>query len=261
MPYNKLVINNEFKVYLNAGLSNRIRSMLALIYVCKTNNWKLKIYWPINKVCPAHFLTVFKKLSNMNFIYFKENKNLNNTLNAIKWNFKGQYTFYGIIKDYFPNLSLEIIKKIELKYYSMLQPKAHIIKIINDINKIYNLNTCYSIHMRRSDHIALAKLKNKYTDSLEFIDFINESPGKVYLSTDNKVTQNKYLKMYPNKIIFYKNITNINDFRQTSLDHAVVDIYICSKTKNFKQSGFSSFSDFIIILRKINLIKSIKQTL
>lgn len=253
MPYNRLIVNNEFKAYLNAGLSNRIRSLLAIMYICKINKWKLKIYWPINKVCDAHFLTVFNKLPGVNFIYFKADKNLEKTLDAIKWNFKGQYIFSGIIKDYFPNLSDKKIHQIELEYYSILQPIPRILKIINNIDKIYILNRCYSIHMRRTDHINFAKSEKKYTESIDFQNFINESPNKVYLSTDNKETQNKYFKLYPNKIIFYKNISNVNNFRQTSLEHAVIDIYICSKTRYFKPSGASSFSDFILILREINL--------
>ena len=54
-----------------------------------------------------------------------------------------------------------------------------------------------SAHIRRTDHINLAKKHNCYTDDDEFINFLDKSNKNIYIATDNETTYNKFKQKYP----------------------------------------------------------------
>lgn len=107
------------------------------------------------------------------------------------------------------------------------------------------------MHVRRTDHSELAKQKGKYTSDKDFYDFIELFPSNtpIFLATDNFKTQKQFLDKYKGRIYVYKMIYPVESLRQTSLKDSIIDMFICSKIKNFKGSGYSSFSDTIKILK------------
>jgi len=116
------------------------------------------------------------------------------------------------------------------------------------------LNKNYiSVHIRRTDHIQLAKYNNRYTDDEEFINFLDKSDNNknIYIATDNKITYNKFKKKYQNRIKIDYHKTNNNSLRKTSLQDAIIDIYICVYSDDFMGSGWSSFSRVIKSLRML----------
>ena len=82
------------------------------------------------------------------------------------------------------------------------------------------------------------------------MNFIDKCPStmKIYIATDNKDTQDIFINKYKDRIII-KKIVPSNELRQTSLQDAVVDIYICAGANYFLGSNGSSFSDLINNLR------------
>jgi hypothetical protein len=79
--------------------------------------------------------------------------------------------------------------------------------------------------------------------------FINQYPSslKVYIATDNYETQQKFINFYGDRLI-YKKIEASDNLRQTSLQDAVVDMYVCAGAKYFLGS-ISNFTDIINQLR------------
>lgn len=213
-----------------AGLGNYLRVVLSYYEYCKKNNKDLKVLWEVSKTCNGFFLDYFKPLKNVKFIKTtkpidkKDIKNLD---------------YYGDLwhKDHNPNK-----KKIfnDLKLLPYLEKK---------IKSIINNNSYDAIHVRRTDHVKLAKKYNKFTSDKEFIDFVKNTKRKVYLATDNKKTQDKFKKMFSNKIFFNKTIKDSDNLRNTSLEDSIVDILICKQAVRFKPSGASSFSETIEQLR------------
>ena len=132
--------------------------------------------------------------------------------------------------------------------YTKLQLKSYIKKIV--LNKISILNNNYiSVHIRRTDHIWLAKKENQYTSDNEFMNFLNKYDKNIYVATDNKETYDKFKKLYPDQIKFNYHKSFKNTLRETSLLDAIVDIYMCIYSYNFMGSGWSSFSGLIKELR------------
>jgi hypothetical protein len=82
---------------------------------------------------------------------------------------------------------------------------------------------------------------------MNFIDQYN-SNIKIYIATDNKETQDIFIKKYNNRIII-KKIKPSEKLRQTSVQDAVVDIYMCAGATYFMGSYGSSFTDLINNLR------------
>ncbi len=109
-----------------------------------------------------------------------------------------------------------------------------------------------SVHIRRTDHILLAKEYNRFTTDEDFINFINQNDNyNLYLATDNFETQQKFYELFKKKIKFINFINkNNNNLRKTSLNYAVIDLYMCIYSYKFMGSGFSSFTDYIIHQRE-----------
>lgn len=134
--------------------------------------------------------------------------------------------------------------------YDKLKLKSYMKKIIFDKVDILNKNYI-SVHIRRTDHIHLAIKNNCYTTDEYFIDFLDKSDKNIYIATDNKKTYNKFKVKYQERIKFEYHQTNYKSLRQTSLQDAIIDIYMCVYSDDFKGSGWSSFSDLIKSLRML----------
>lgn len=219
------------------GLCNRLSFMFSfirkLIDQKKLKNTQLIIIWNENESCPGKIESYFRKIRNVKFNYHQ--------------NYKPDMISYKIIEDYTDILYL---KKIPLFLNDNIYKKIK--KIINRKLK----NNYISIHIRRTDlqknlEKHKARKKNIISDK-EYIHFINQSNKKyIYLATDNKETQIKFQKIYKNRLIIYDNIINKDSLRQTNLEHAIIDIFICGCSIKFKGSYYSSFSSFIQLISKV----------
>ena len=124
-----------------------------------------------------YFVIILNLLKNV-FFEYTENQNYN-------------YDYYGnLLHPFYPPdyKKLKLLEKIEI-----------IIK-----NKIELLGKYIAVHIRRTDHIELAKEYNQYTNDEYFINFINkEKEGKnLYIASDNKDTYNLFQEKYSNLVKF-----------------------------------------------------------
>jgi hypothetical protein len=88
-----------------------------------------------------------------------------------------------------------------------------------------------------------------YDKTILLEDF--KSIKNLYIATDNKDTYNIFKNRYTNKIKI--NYTNevYNSLRHTSIKDAIIDLYMCVYSNNFKGSGWSSFTETIEQLRSL----------
>jgi hypothetical protein len=101
----------------------------------------------------------------------------------------------------------------------------------------------------------MAKIVNAYTDDQEFISFMNQYKDlHIYLATDNLGTQTAFYDMYKDRIKSIEFIKPSNNLRQTDLKQAVKDLFLCIKANEFKGSGYSSFTELIIAIRRMNAL-------
>ena len=208
------------------GLSNYLRVLFSYYEYCQYNNLKLTVIWIKTSACPGYFLDYFEPIPDVTFKY-------NNDEN-VKINYRGCQPRQN-------NHKLN---------YDKLKLKPYIEKIIFDKLEILNKNYI-SVHIRRTDHIGIAKSNNRYTDDDEFINFLDKSDNRknIYIATDNEITYNKFKKKYPKRIKFDYHKTNNNAMRKTSLEDAIIDMYMCVYSNDFMGSDYSSFSDIINRLR------------
>lgn len=207
------------------GLCNYLRVIFSYYEYTSENNLELNIIWIKTNACPGYFLDYFEPIPHVSFKTEIDKD--------VKIDYKGCY----IMKNFKPK-------------YDKLKLKSYMKKIIFDKVDILNKNYI-SAHIRRTDHIQLAKRKNVYTTDEHFIDFLDKSDKNIYIATDNKKTYNKFKEKYQERIKFEYHQTNDKSLRQTSLQDAIIDIYMCVYSDDFKGSGWSSFSDLIESLRML----------
>jgi hypothetical protein len=236
------ILINNYENYKNepyitvialAGLCNKLQVLLSYLYKANKEGKKLKIYWPKSKDCPDEFDNLFESIPNVDIQYIQvKDWEPNNYSDYQNWDKENE----DYIKD---------------NYYLLLKP---IPSIQNEINSIKEqLGEEYiACHIRRTDALTSSGYKDNIKNDEEYINFINQYPKdlKIYIATDCRNTQKKFIDIYGDRMV-YKKIEDNNNLRQTSLQDAVKDIYVCVGAKYFIRS-IGSFSDTIIYLRELN---------
>ena len=105
-------------------------------------------------------------------------------------------------------------------------------------------------HIRRTDALTHKWYSKELKNDDQYINFIDQYPKelKIYIAADCRDTQKKFIDMYGDRMI-YKKIEDNDNLRQTSIQDAVKDIYVCAGATYFIRS-VGSFSDTIMNLRK-----------
>jgi len=236
------ILINNYENYKNepyitvialAGLCNKLQVLLSYLYKANKEGKKLKLYWNKTEDCPDEFDNLFESIPNVDIQYIQvKDWEPNNYSDYQNWDKENE----DYIKD---------------NYYLLLKP---IPSIQNEINSIKEqLGEEYiACHIRRTDALTSSGYKDNIKNDEEYINFINQYPKdlKIYIATDCRNTQKKFIDIYGDRMV-YKKIEDNNNLRQTSLQDAVKDIYVCVGAKYFIRS-IGSFSDTIIYLRELN---------
>jgi hypothetical protein len=219
-----------------SGLCNRIRYLFSWIHKIKkeNNDDKINMIWPINKYCTGTFNSCFESIDDVDFIYVDASRDIHHDC------IESEYSF--IDKNYSP-------KKIN-NFYSQLNLNSKTEKMFKTFKNKNNITEYTSMHIRRTDHSTLAKKNKKYTEDIVFENFLRNSSLPVYLATDNQETQTYFIKKY-NNVFVYKDIKESNScLRKTSLEHTIIDMWMCIYSSEFLPSGYSSLSGLIMDKRK-----------
>lgn len=235
---NIINMNKEIIIEPRNGLCNRLRFLFSFIYKLKMekrfDNTKLVVFWPIDSECNFFYLDcIINSYKNIRFIQKKEN--LSGRINISSG---------GIVL----NKGINYLKLVNFS------PKLNILNIIHSIiNK--NLGNKYiAAHIRRTDHIGLAKKNNNFTPDDDFINFFNKYKDyNIYIATDCLDTQIKFKNIFKNRIKYMKMINNnIKEKRKTDKTATLIDMFICAFSNIFKGSGYSSYTDMILNIRNCN---------
>jgi hypothetical protein len=227
-------------VLLTSGLSNRVRTMLGFIRICKHFKKNLIVVWIKDETCNGNYLDYFKPIEGVEFIDCKSMINIKDI------DYIGQSTTQAILQNY----GVTDCKN----NYSYISLVNSLQDVIDEFVNKNNINECVGIHVRRTDYTGnlIGKILNGNNPDLDFCNYIEKySNGKKYfLATDNKQTQEYYIKKYGNRTIFYSNIKETNRLRKTDLKSAIIDIYILSHCRSIKGTLNSSFTEFARLLQK-----------
>ena len=201
------------------GLGNRLRVVFSYFIIALQTEKSLIINWKPDKYCPAHFLDIFHPIQEITFS--NEKPHIKTTRRAdVKFSL------------YIP--ALKLLKPLNL-------PEIQ--------QKTQEWGEFSAVHIRRTDHIQLAKKNGRYVE-LDYFEGFIQKQQKCFLATDCQETQKYLLEKYPQIIVWRKIEEKSGKLRQTELRDSVSDMMCCVAAKKFLATPYSSFSDLIQLLRR-----------
>jgi hypothetical protein len=146
-----------------------------------------------------------------------------------------------------------------LAHYARLSPLHPIMGRIEALQM--SINSDYdAMHIRRTDHIDLAKSEGGWTPDERFHAFTQDTSGPMYLATDNGRTQRAVKDWIGHRLVTNTWMPDTagdgSCHRFTTLAEAVVDAWVCAGARRFMPSGSSSFSQLVKYLREIRHLES-----
>lgn len=196
---------------------------------------KLVVVWTPDEACNGFFLDYFEGIQGVEFL--KEYSG--------KADYYGQKKSQDICKHYGEVFNHEI--------YAELRPRKKIQQKIWEFVEKNKVGFRVGIHVRRTDltnRIQGFLERGIISQDTEFFKYLarNSPSGDFYLATDNRDTQNEYRRRYPSLLV-YKNIKKSSRLRKTTLEDAIIDVYILSYCKGIMGTRSSSYSELARSLR------------
>jgi len=235
------------------GLCNRL-SWLCGFYSynratsnkCKNDECICYIKWTPSPACNGHFLEIFKSLPNSRFV-----KDQSEVPEGVK-KYAGQHSVPNVYRQFF---KVQITHELECQIFGMLEFRDEIENLCQEfLDKNFNKNNTIGLHIRRTDHVGLAKSHGNYTSDEYFFKIINDEikkdPNvKFFLAADNRTTQEIFLKKFPKNIIVYKKIVKLeNSMRHTTIFDTGIDMCLLTHCKRIEGSFHSSFSRVALMI-------------
>jgi len=101
-----------------------------------------------------------------------------------------------------------------------------------------------AVHIRRTDH------NTRYEEDVAYATFARGQPGRVFAATDNPRSM-ATLKMALRDRLLYEGNFGVVGIRLTPVATAVVDLWVAARAIAFKGTYYSSFSDWIEMMRSV----------
>jgi len=203
------------------GLGNRIRVVFSYLLIAIEKNAKLAINWKKDRYCPAHFLDIFAPIPEVDFV---------KAVPLIKTSRKA---------DVKQSHYIQTLRLLKPKNIGAIEEK------VREMGERYG-----AVHIRRTDHVELARKNGRYVGLEYFEEFIGKW-DKCFLATDCEKTQRYLMEKYPQVIVWKKIEKRRGELRQTAMEDGVADMWCCRYATEFLGTPFSSFSDTITLLRRL----------
>ena len=225
----------DIRLYSHSGLANRLRMIANYKHMSDMTEKKIKMYWVKSKACMQKFSNLFEPIENISFEYIKWDRNERRT--------RPKNT----------NKSLDLFPQDDETYrknHLIFKPIESIQKKIDEAKSIMGKNYI-SCHVRRTDIGRVQKKYNVEPHPNSFFDRFIElySNHKIFLATDSETTQKRFKDRFKNRIYTHSLIRGDGSSRwpnrTTSIQDAVVDLFVCIDSIDFLGTNCSSFSGFI----------------
>jgi len=234
--------SNDIRLYSHSGLCNRLRLIAEYKHLSDTKNKNMEMFWVKSVQCNALFKDLFSPIPNIEFTYLKYNRRVRQR------SLRPENTATKL--NLFPHS-----QKIKNKNHLIFKPLDGIMEEIEETKKRID-GEYIACHIRRTDIITIQnKYKTEPPSDETFIDFMEKHPDKkIYLATDERGTQNKFIDIFGSRIYYSCVVGGNGDKRQpyrtTPIQDAVKDLFLCIGATDFMGTVCSSFSDFIENYRK-----------
>lgn len=289
------LLRKDKSIYLKPinGLGNRLRAINSFLNFAKKYNKNLKIYWSSSSgFDETRFEELFETYNlddSIEFIKEEEYKeacgkyfclhenvtqseitleyHINDPLKTYKKLEKESFCYEGhSCLSYIFSDTLKIEENFE--FLENLKATKEIKNKILEVKKYFNDETI-GIHIRRGD-ATNSIWKTFFLNSSDEVFFeeikkilIEKPSSKFFLSTDCEETNEKFVKMFKEKIIIQKKSFNDKKLKKEQKKklqkEATIDMLLLSQTKFILGNNWSSFSDISskIGRKKIKYVKKI----
>ncbi|WP_072720493.1 nodulation protein NodZ, partial [Planktothrix tepida] len=254
-----------------AGLCNRLRALCSCFCMSKILEIPLEICWEPQAACDCNFDDLYERVTenNVKFISVAELNSIDNPSQVIYINkMKHKNYFYETyLKD---KVEQKDFDQEYVRFMRQLKVKPHLLLKINEFTQNFMPHDdILGVHIRRTDHVNY--IRSNYPESVfssdaKFISAIGKEIfkgySKIFLATDNQLTKDMIFQNFPDLVISYCQDFNDNyqqkidknNQRHTTVEDALIDLYLLSKCKKIIGSYGSSFSEYAALLGKIPLI-------
>ncbi|WP_319533129.1 hypothetical protein, partial [uncultured Cohaesibacter sp.] len=219
-----------------------LRTLIGHEYIAKRQCRKLYLDWEPDNSCPGKFEDYFEPICKT----VKRGSLLWKYLVDVRGAevFSGQEPVQETLKKHNESFSNAEIDAL----FQKLKLKPHLQAKLDAMVQTSDFSSCVGLHIRRTDHVALAvKRTGGFSDDEQFTKRIDELISKnenqqFYLATDNTETQEKFLSLYGDRMIVSEPIKDSSAHRKTSLEHAIIDLFLLSRCRIILGSVWSSYS-------------------
>jgi hypothetical protein len=123
-------------------------------------------------------------------------------------------------------------------FFFLFKPLPHIQAKIDAI-KVQLGGSYISVHLRRTD------MNQNFADDLGAIEWAKQYDLPVYVASDNEASLNTMKEYLGDRVHSHSTYIHPNALRHTSMEDAVVDLWVCFDAVHFHGTQGSSFSDLI----------------
>ena len=256
----------------NGGLGNRLKGLISVMRLSKKLERELVLYWPNTKYCGCDFEDLFEntlpKIGDEELKKIKRggdykfyNDVLDNEHEKYKYLLFKTWRFIFLPNEVpknftkvFPSKEGRSIdfefdripldkRKDFLEELNSLKPTQQILEGVKSFEEKYNLSEYNGIHIRRGDTKFTVDGREKVSSDELFIEKIKSMPNERFLlCTDGIETENKLKELFGDKIIVYPKGDRKRS-RKDSLQEALIDMLLLSKTKRLLGSYLSTFTE------------------
>jgi hypothetical protein len=245
-----------FKIKCPYGFGNQLRLLLAANHLVKENILDIAIQdWVVNNHNIVNFDTFFNPLPN---VLIKKIQDKDVILS--------NSSYASLLKMSGLNKHYSIKESLQLSF-SDLSLKDTYLDIINNYIYKFNIRNAIGVHIRTGCKTALLNQSSHRAKPISqdlLINILKNTDDFIYLATDNAETQDKFLNIFKDRILFFEKLTYGNEKfegkyteekvkRFTSDLSVIADFYILQKCKLFLGSNESTFSLIIKYLRDNSL--------
>jgi len=261
--------------HLDAGLSNRLKSLISAMRLTQKLSRTILLHWPLNFICGARFQELFEtkireiNTEELNNLYkkgeIKKCKNYEDCKTDDKFILLDNWRFVlfpnEVKKEFaivFPVKNKESIdleyertpKRLQrdfLKYVNKLTPKEEIRRNVELFLKKYDFSKIIGLHVRRTEFMITPDRRGFVSTDEKFFgkikSILKNSPEKLFfLATDSKKTEKNFIREFGNKIIILKN-KDWDKSRSKSTRDALIEMLVLSKTNRILGTYLSTFTE------------------
>lgn len=246
------------------GLCNRLRTLYACLALSNVYQIPFVVCWLPSETCNCYLEDLLEPVFNnvdSQQIFLELEDCLVNTIYITNTAMSASSCYAKYLKN-----SQDISNEDYLhKYYDLIRNIPIKPELKQSLTNFLNNNNwqddIVGIHVRRTDHVkhfsSNPKTANELSTDEKFFQIIDrhieEGFSRFFLATDDAETKAMFEAKYPGRFLSYCREFSNSSLRQTSIQDALLDLYLLSKTKRLIGSNHSTFSIYASELGDIPL--------